>query len=145
MGPQYIKIGLDVKDKWDAIDKMLQLLSPSKNITNIELVKQSMVERERIMSTGIGRGVGIPHSISDGAKQMAIAAAVLSKPLEFDSLDFQPVKVIFSIATPKDRDKTYMQALAAIAKLFSLPNFTEIITNAKSPVEFLDIIKKNEY
>ena len=144
ISPELVVIGLDASDKWDAIQKMAELLSKSDNVGSLKDLHEAMVKREHTMSTGLGHGVAIPHAICDSVKAIVVAAATLSHPLEFESLDMQPVTVIFSIASPIDRDKTYMQILAQIARLFADSSFGKKLAAAKSPQEFLKIIAATE-
>ncbi len=138
-----IKIGLEVHNKWDAIDEMVKILMESGNIEDISALKEAMLLRERTMSTGIGRGVAIPHASSDAVKELTVAAATLKEPIDFESLDMQPVQIIFSIASPKERGKSYMELLSQIAKLFQDKNFAQKLLGVKTADEFFKIVSDN--
>ena len=140
LSPEFIEIGLEAEDKWDAIRKMIKILARTGNIKDTSALEEEMFTRERTMSTGLGHGVAIPHASSDVVEKISVAAALMKKPIDFESLDLQPVKVIFAIASPKKRGKDYMELLSQIASLFSKREFIEKILNAKTPEDFFKTI-----
>lgn len=144
ISPALVSIGLDVSDKCDAIEKMVDLLTSSGNIDDRNALLDAMFERERTMTTGIGHGVAIPHAGIDGIREITAAAALLAKPIDFESIDFQPVSIIFAIACPAKRGKSYMEILAQIARLFSNAEFREKLVSAKTAEDFIKTIEAAE-
>ena len=144
ISPTLISIGLEVSDKRDAIEKMVDLLVSSGNIDNRNDLLDAMFEREHTMTTGIGHGVAIPHAGIDGIREITVAAALLAKPIDFESIDFQPVSIIFAIACPIERGKSYMEILAQIARLFSNSEFREKLVSVATAEDFIKIIAAAE-
>ena len=144
LDPNLIEIGIKAKDKWELIEHMANLLAKSGKIGDVKKFHEKLLERERTMTTGLGHGMAIPHALCDCVEQIVIAAGTLAEPIDFESFDFEPIYVIFSIASPEDRDKRYMHYLSRIARLFSRPGFAQQLARAKSPQEFIEIIRQSE-
>ena len=140
MSPELIEIGLDATDKWDAIEKMVSLLAESESVNDRNALLSAMVEREHTMTTGLGHGVAIPHALTDGVSKMVVAAATLKTPIDFESLDMQPVSIVFAIGCPMERGRDYMILLSQIARLFSNEDFRETLSRAESPEDFMNAI-----
>ncbi len=95
-----IKLDVKVKSKEDAIDTLVNLMSNTGNISDINKYKQCVLEREKIGTTGIGEQIAIPHAKTDAVKKASLAAMVSKEGVDFDSLDGEPVKLFFLIAAP---------------------------------------------
>ena len=142
--PERIVIGLEAADKWDAITQLVRLLGGSPAVTDAEALLKEMTRREKTMTTGIGRGVAIPHASCDGVSEITVAAATTKEPLDFQSLDFEPVRIIFALACPGNRGKAYMELLSQIARMFKDPGFSERLAQVKTPDEFISAITQRE-
>jgi len=142
--PELIEIGLVAEDKLEILAKMAKILAKSKNIGDIDELLKNIVAREKNMTTGLGHGIAIPHAMCETVKEITIAAATIAKPLDFESFDFKPIRVIFAIASPIDRDKRYMTMLSQIARLFGERGFAEKLAAANNPDEFIEIIENAE-
>jgi len=138
--PELVLFNLESTDKWELIGLMASLLAKSGKISDEKQLGAAMLEREKTMTTGLGHGIAIPHAMSDCVESIVVAAAILEHPLDFESLDLQPISIVFAIATPVDRDKRYMMLLSEIARLFSNHEFTERLFSAKNADEFIEII-----
>lgn len=138
--PELVRIGLNAIDKWDVLDKMASILADSGKVHNLDELRKALYQRERTMTTGIGRAIAIPHASCSCVDEIVVAAATLTEPIDFESLDFVPVSVVFAIACPQKRGKAYMELLSQIARLFADTTSAEKIRRAKTPEEFVRII-----
>lgn len=114
-----IHIGIKHKRKRDIFKELLALLIsagklPSEDQKNI---LNSLVEREKLGSTAIGQGIAIPHARITGIKKPLLVIGTSEQGVEFDSLDGEPVHVIFLILSPKDEAGLHLKMLATISKL----------------------------
>ena len=91
LNEKVISVGLECTDKDDAINKMVDLASNSGLMTDINKVRECVIEREKLVSTGVGKGFAIPHGKTDEIKGIVAAFAVLKEPVDFDSIDLEPV------------------------------------------------------
>lgn len=95
LNEKLIATGLEAADKQEVIEKMIELASASGNMINKERVKECVLEREKLVSTGVGKGFAIPHGKTDEIRDIVAAFAILKTPVDFDSIDLEPVKYVF--------------------------------------------------
>ena len=87
--------GLKGSSKNDIIDAMVELVALSPKVVDKEKVRSAILERERIMSTGVGNGFAIPHGKTDAVSEIVAAFAVTEEEIDYDSLDEKPVRLVF--------------------------------------------------
>ncbi len=99
---------------------------------------EAILEREDIMSTGIGLQVAIPHAKLKGIKEFFVIAAVLDNEVAWDSLDKKPVRLVFMIGGPSDRQTDYLMILSKITLVIKNPARRKSLMAAKTPEAVLD-------
>jgi len=87
--PEYVQINLQADSKEHLLDAMIALAAKNPAVTDIEKVKQAIFDREKIMSTGVGKGFAIPHGKTDAVEDIVIAFAVTASPVEYESMDHE--------------------------------------------------------
>lgn len=92
---------------------------------------ETLLQRERLGSTGIGDGVAIPHGKLPGLDRMFGLAARLERPVDFEALDGQPVDLAFLLLAPENAGADHLKALAQIARILREPGILERIRNAR--------------
>jgi mannitol/fructose-specific phosphotransferase system IIA component (Ntr-type) len=145
-----VKIVDGFEDKSHCLDYMAEMLSKSGCMEFPDRYLAAVKGREEIMSTGIGREVAIPHARDLMVNTLRIAVCLLKEPLEFNSMDNLPVRVVFMIAVPQNSNTTYMMILRSISeylrqddkRLALLESGTEDELYAKVR-EIEDVITKN--
>jgi len=143
--PELIRLRVDVEDKWELLRYLAGLLAITGEVKNEEELYQALLTREKTMSTGIGRQIAIPHATTNSVEKIILTAITLRKPIDYESFDFEPVKVVFCVASPEEKHKNYMKILSDIAKLFSKHALTaDELWNANTPEEFINLIVKAE-
>ncbi len=136
-----IKVNYKATDKVTLLAEMVEFLYAKKVISDKNEFIKAIMERENIMSTGIGRMIAIPHAYSDCVKTLAIPVFSLDKEIDFDALDDLPVKIVFMIAVPIDMKKDYMKILAAISNFLSNPDNHSKLLSAKTEDELYNLLK----
>ena len=96
-------------------------------IDNREMVLKAVMDRERVMSTGMGDGVAIPHAKTDGVKDLVAAFGVTKQGIDFQSIDGKPVRIIFLLAGPTDQTGPHLKALSRISRLMHRKEFRDIL------------------
>lgn len=146
LNPQAIKIGLQAKEKKEAIQEMLKLLVSAGALKekDLPLALNAVLEREKIGSTGVGQGVAIPHGKTAAVTKEVGALGISVNGVNFDSLDGEPVNFIFLLLGPEDISGNHLKALARVANLFRDRFFREALRAATSPQEILAIIAKED-
>ena len=130
------------KDKKEALDQVVDLMAKSGKINDVEAYRQRVYAREEESTTGIGEGIAIPHGKCDAVTKPGLAAMLVKDGVDFDSLDGEPVHLIFLIAAPNTEDNIHLDVLSKLSVLLMDEQFTADLLNAKSVDEFLEIVDK---
>jgi fructose-specific phosphotransferase system IIA component len=138
-----IRLDSPVTDKAELIRSMVDCLSAAGVISEGEAVTHALLERERVMSTGIGGGVAIPHAQSPAVRTLAVALARPAKGIEFESLDEKPVRLVFMIVGPEERGG-FIRILARISRLLYSGDLQARLLEAKTPTDVLATIAEEE-
>lgn len=139
-----IDLNPQISNKEEAIDHLVNLLDQSGKLNDKEIYKESVLNREKQSTIGIGDGVAIPHGQSEGVKTAGLSAMVVKEGLDFKSLDGQPTYLFFMIGAPKDSEGAHLQALAQLSTLLMEEDFRNALINASSKEEFLQLIDAKE-
>ncbi len=139
-----IDINVSAQDKSDAINKMIDLANNSGNILDLEKVRKCVFEREKLVSTGVGKGFAIPHGKSDDISDIVAAFATLGEPIDFDSIDGEKVKYIFLLVGKDSMLNIHIKLLSRISRLMNKDEFREKLSAAKSKAEILKLFKDEE-
>ena len=139
-----IKLNALASSKDEVINQMINLISQTGNIVNKQEFKEIVFKREKEGTTGIGEGIAIPHGKSRAVKKACLAASVLPKGVEFESLDGKKVNLIFLIAAPENEENTHLEVLSRLSALLMDEKFRENLTRAKTPAEFINFIDEAE-
>ncbi|MBN2104019.1 PTS sugar transporter subunit IIA [bacterium] len=139
-----ITVSLSHTDKTAIIEDLLDLVVKSGKITNRADALKAVLDREALMSTGLEKGIAIPHAKSAVAKEICMSLGISKEGVDFDSADEQPSKLIFFLLAPEAAAGQNVQVLAQIARLTSDPLFCETLESAQSPEEAYEIIRKSE-
>ncbi len=130
------------KGKNEALDQIVALMARSGKINDEEGYRKQVYAREEESTTGIGEGIAIPHGKCDAVDRPGLAAMVVKDGVEFDSLDGEPVTLMFLIAAPNTEDNVHLDVLSKLSMMLMDEEFTSNLRNAKSAEEFLSIIDK---
>ncbi len=144
LAAESIQLGGKATGKRDLLDQMVDLMVKSGKINDVETYRKGVYAREEEGTTGIGEGIAIPHCKSDAVSRPGLAAMVIPKGVDFDSLDGAPVNLIFLIAAPNTKDNVHLDVLSKLSVLLMDENFTNGLRNAKTVDEFLSVIDAAE-
>lgn len=132
--PDAVKVPLDASTRDGAIRELVDVLVLSGAIpaNEAQSLTEAVLAREQQRSTGIGEGLAVPHAKSQGIRAIAMAAGTLREPVDFQSIDRQPVRLVCMIVAPPDRIADHIQALARVSRLFSSAHAREAAFGATS-------------
>lgn len=135
-------ISLDASpaSKQEALDQAVALMVKSGKIRDEEAYRKQVYLREEESTTGIGEGIAIPHGKCDAVAAPGLAAMVVKDGVDFDSLDGEPVHLIFLIAAPDTEDNIHVDVLSKLSVLMMDETFVEKLKQAKNVEEFLQIV-----
>lgn len=144
----HIKAPLDHVDKKAVIEELVELFRPdfeeAGRLADLQSLKQAVWQREQTRTTGIGEGLAIPHGRSDVLNRLLLAIGRPAEPIDFDSIDRRPVRLVILLVSPPDRTSEHIQALGKISRLMQMRSFREAVYSAGSPGEILDLFAKHE-
>ena len=126
--------------KKEVLDQMIELMVKSGKIRDKEAYRQQVYAREEESTTGVGEGIAIPHGKGDCVIRPGLAAMVVKHGVDFDSLDGEPVHLIFLIAAPNTKDNVHLDVLSKLSTLLMDEDFVKNLQNAVTVEEFLEII-----
>ena len=133
--------GFEAGDKDAILDAMINAACAAERIASRDDVHQAVFEREADRSTGIGRGLAVPHCRSDQVKGFHVGVAVLTEGVDWGALDDRPVSFIFLVIGPADKPEAYLQLLSQISRLIRLPGATDRLRATTTPDEIIEVIR----
>lgn len=137
-----IKMELKATTKWEAIRELSGLLQSAGKINSLEEYIQAVAQRESEISTGVGFGIGIPHGKSPAVQEASIAFGRSNAGIDFDSIDQQPVTLVFLLAIPDTVDnKDYLRALADLARMLVHEDIRQQLLMAKTKEDLLVVLQ----
>ncbi len=142
--PEYIAIGLDAETKEDLLDAMVDLAAKNPLMTDKDKVRAAILERERIMSTGVGKGFAIPHGKTDAVSDIILAFATTKKPLDYSSMDNEPVRLVLLLISRDSDVGTRLKLLSRASKVMNSDSARASLLAAKTPQEVMDIFTAEE-
>jgi fructose-specific phosphotransferase system IIA component len=130
-----VKVSLVGSSRDEVIKELLELLDDSDNFSNKKAIFKAVLEREHIMTTGVGNGIAIPHCKHDDCKEFALALGTTSEDVEFQAVDQNPVHIIFLLIGPKNEAGMHIKILSRITRILSDSEVREKILNISDPRE----------
>lgn len=137
-----ISLGGVATSKNDALDQMVELMAKSGKIRDKEAYRKQVYRREEEGTTGVGEGIAIPHGKCDAVIKPGLAAMTIPGGVDFDSLDGEPVDLIFLIAAPNTKDNVHLDVLSKLSTLLMDEQFVHDLKHAKTVDEFLEIVDR---
>ncbi|BBO73851.1 PTS fructose transporter subunit IIA [Desulfosarcina widdelii] len=136
---------IDLKSK-DKIGILNELVEPASRITGIDhkQMVQVLMERERLGSTGIGGGIGIPHGKLKNLDKLVLGFGLSRDGVDFESMDGRPTHIFFLLITPEHSTDLHLKLLARVSRLLKKEPLKEMMMKAKSAEEIVSIISEDD-
>ncbi|MDB2613712.1 PTS sugar transporter subunit IIA [Chlamydiales bacterium] len=125
----------------DAIRSLIKNACKAKKMDSPELFFNAVIEREKVVTTGIGMGVAIPHAKLPGFKNFFVSIGVLDKGIDWKALDGHPVRLIFLIGGPDDKQTEYLQLLSSITHALKKEDIRKELLSSQSPEMVCQLFK----
>jgi Kef-type K+ transport system membrane component KefB/mannitol/fructose-specific phosphotransferase system IIA component (Ntr-type) len=135
-----IKLNLESNDKDSLIKELMDLAHTSGQLIDLSLVSESVFAREASMSTGMQKGIALPHGKSDGVDHLVPVVGIHRGGIDFDSLDGEPSRIFFMVLSPKNVSGPHVRYLAAISGIMSKPEMGDKILACKTARELRDLL-----
>ncbi|MRR09119.1 PTS sugar transporter subunit IIA [bacterium] len=144
LSPACVKLPLSATTKDGIIKELVDTLAAAGLADDPAELLASALEREGLMSTGIGKGVAIPHGRARGVKRMAAAFGIARSSVEFGSLDGLPVQIFFFIATPGSIVADHVRALALVSRILNREGIREQLLRSPDAAAALAVLSQVE-
>jgi len=144
LNKDFIISDLKGNQKEDVINELINLFVSDKRVIDIEKVRSAVLEREKIMSTGVGKGFAIPHGKTDAINEIIAAFGKTSEPVDYQSLDNKPVNLIFLLVGKDNLVSVHIKLLSRISRMMNKDEFREKLANASSSEEIFELFRKEE-
>lgn len=141
--PEAILCHMEAVDKEDAIRQLVDVLVAAKRIASkpkAALIRKEIVERERQATTGIGKGVGIPHARSKHAKNLSLAIGRIPRGLDYGAVDGERVRVILLLVSPDRSTDEHLAAMKTLVSIVRDPYQCKRLHGCATPQSFLDLL-----
>ncbi|MDR0456683.1 MAG: PTS sugar transporter subunit IIA [Treponema sp.] len=142
--PNFIKVNLEAEDKEEAFEELVDHFCQSHESNIREELLSALNEREAKMSTGIQKGVAIPHGNTNAVDAVCGVLGISRKGIEYDALDSKPVYLLFMIVAPHEDFETHLRVLKRVAELLENPEFSTELQAQKDAQGAFRVICKYE-
>jgi len=142
--PELIKIGLESEDKDEVFEELVDHFCQIKKYNARDEILSALNERESKMSTGIQKGIALPHGKTNAIENVHGILGISKKGIDYDALDGQPVYLIFMLLAPQAESEKHLRLLKRLAGLLDNPQFYTDLLPQNDPQGACGIIKKYE-
>ncbi|MEF8815954.1 MAG: PTS sugar transporter subunit IIA [Salinibacter sp.] len=144
LDPTRVRIGLNETSKTEAIDALIDVLSGHEAISSLDEVREAIFAREEKMSTGVGKGLGLPHAKTPAASDTVAAFATTEGPVDFGAVDDVPVRILLLLVGPEEHKSQHVKILGRISRLVSRASLRQRLLDAESPETVIQAIRDGE-
>lgn len=141
---KYIALNLEPGSKNEIIETMLSMVAGHERVKDRAKLSEDVWKREREMSTGIGKNIGLPHAKTSAVSHPVLALATLGREIDFESIDGQPVQIVILLATPETMLAEHLKLLGRITRIAGRDEVRRKIVQASSPREVLELFREEE-
>lgn len=142
--PEFIIPHLTGETKEEVINKLIDLFKNDERVEDLEKVRAAVLEREKIMSTGVGKGFAIPHGKTNAVKEIIGAFGRIDEGIDYDSLDGNPVQLIFLLVGKDNLISTHIKLLSRISRLMNKDDFRHRLIEANNKEDIIKLFTEEE-
>lgn len=142
--PEFIIPELKGESKEDIINQLIELFKNDPRVEDIEKVRSAVLDREKVMSTGVGKGFAIPHGKTNAVKEIVGAFGKIKEGIDYDSLDGNPVNLVFLLVGKDNLISTHIKLLSRISRLMNKDDFRHRLTEANTADEIVKLFSDEE-
>jgi PTS system fructose-specific IIC component/PTS system nitrogen regulatory IIA component len=142
--PEFIKIGLEAEDKDEAFEELADAFCHASRLNIREEMLDVIREREQKMSTGVHKGIAIPHGKTGAVDRVYGILGISRQGIDYDALDGQPVYLLFMLLIPQAETEIHLRILKRLAELLEDPQFFTDLAAQNTPAAASEVIRKYE-
>ena len=144
LSPDRVATCDDIGSKKRVLEVLAELLGSSSQVLSQQEIFDSLLNREKLGSTGLGKGVALPHGRLASLQEPVCAFIKVTPPVDFDALDDEPVDLVFSLLVPEDSTEEHLQVLSNIAEIFSDPGICASLRSCQTDKCLLELLSQWE-
>jgi fructose-specific phosphotransferase system IIA component len=144
LSPSVIISDLKGNKKEEVINELIDLFQNDSRVEDVEKVRSAVLDREKIMSTGVGKGFAIPHGKTNSISDIIAAFGKTRNPVDYEALDNQPVHLVFLLVGKDNLVSNHIKLLSRISRMMNKDDFRTRLLEAGSADEILEIFRKEE-
>jgi mannitol/fructose-specific phosphotransferase system IIA component (Ntr-type) len=142
--PEFIKINMESEDKDEAFEELVDFYCRVDKSNSRGEILKAIQDREAKMSTGIHKGIAVPHGKTKAVKDLKVILGISQKGIQYDSLDGEPVYILFMFISPMEDSEKYLRLLKHLAQLVDMPQFKTELQSQKDQTGAFKVIRKFE-
>jgi len=142
--PEFIISDLKGETKEEIINELIDLFKDDPRIEDIEKVRYAVLDREKVMSTGVGKGFAIPHGKTNAVKEIIGAFGKITEGIDYDALDGNPVNLVFLLVGKDNLISTHIKLLSRISRLMNKDDFRHRLMEANNADEIVKLFSDEE-
>ncbi len=142
--PELVRIALPGGSKSDVIEALVELLEGHEGVDNLDAVREAIFQREDMMSTGVGKGLGLPHAKTSAATETIAAFATTAESVDFGAIDDEPIRLLLLLVGPEEHKSQHVKILGRISRLVSRESIRERLIQAPDPETVIEVLREGE-
>jgi PTS system fructose-specific IIC component/PTS system nitrogen regulatory IIA component len=142
--PEFIKINMEAEEKDEAFEELVDYYCQADKSKHRAEILKAIRDREAKMSTGIHKGIAVPHGKTNAVKNLRVVLGISQNGVQYDSLDGEPVNLLFMFISPMEDSEKYLRLLKHLAQLVDIPQFRTELQSQKEALGAFKIIRKFE-
>ncbi|MDA1028206.1 MAG: PTS sugar transporter subunit IIA [Bacteroidetes bacterium] len=140
LNPNHVAVNVSAPNKEALIDILIDLVADCPQVKDVAAVKKAVMDRENMMSTGVGKGLALPHAKTNAVGGMVGALVTTSTPVDFGALDNEPVRIVFLLLGKLDSKSLHVRILSRVSRVMNSEEVRKQILSSTSAAELLGII-----
>ena len=143
--PETVIPNMEASDKAEVLERLVSSLEGQVSNGELEKIREAVFEREKIMSTGVGKGLAIPHGKAAGIEQTYAAFGMLSDAVDYEAIDDEPVNMVFLLVGPQASNSLHIKMLSRISRLMNNSEFRDRLRKCKTADAIIEQFKDEEH
>ena len=139
-----VAVGVDASDKESLIHAVIDLIEGHPAVLDAAGMRSAVFEREATMSTGIGKGLALPHAKTAAVSGVVAALAVTRGPVEFESIDNEAVRIVFLLLGRQDAKSQHVRILSRISRMMNRDETRQAVLSAATAEALLEVVREAE-
>lgn len=142
--PDTVRVDLPGSTKEEVLGNLIELLDGHPAVRDLDAVREAILDRERMMSTGVGKGLALPHAKTSSVQESVAAFGVTREPIDFGSIDNTPVHLIFMLVGTEAAKSEHIKILSRVSRLMNRDRFRERLLDVRTPEDVMAIFEDGE-